>query len=67
MCPASYLGLKLFSSGFSCHAIHVSTFFRASAAPLSILPWWYSFVEGVLLYPAFAVAVWRLGYTGKGR
>ena len=43
--------------------IHVSTFFRASAAQLSILPWWYSFVEGALLYPAFGIAVWRLGYT----
>ena len=27
--------------------IHLATFFRASAARLAALPWWYSFVEGV--------------------
>ena len=45
--------------------IHLSTFFRSYAAPLSVLPWWYSFVEGVLLYPAFGLAVWRLRYPAS--
>jgi hypothetical protein len=40
--------------------IHLATFFRASPARLGVLPWWYSFVEGALLYPIFASAVWRL-------
>ena len=43
--------------------IHLATFFRASAARISALPWWYSFVEGALLYPAFSIAVWRLRYA----
>ena len=43
--------------------IHVATFYRTSAAQLSVLPWWYSFVEGALLYPAFGIAVLRIRYA----
>ncbi len=40
--------------------IHVATYFGASPARISAFPWWYSLVEAGALYPAFAVAIWRL-------
>lgn len=61
-CSVRHRRISKFILGFiiASAPIHLSTFFRSYAAPLSVLPWWYSFVEGVLLYPAFGLAVWRL-------
>lgn len=57
--------ISMFILGFIIVSIpvHVGTFLRDSAARLSALPWWYSLVEGALLYPAFVISVWNIRYA----
>lgn len=40
--------------------IHVATYFGAPMSRLTRFPMWYSFIEALLLYPAFIVAIFRL-------